>query len=147
MPGTALAPELQSITSSARDTSDSENEGNEKTLPEPLSKGRLDRPLTSELEPDAFTENIFARLYRPSLRHRWYLGFEATQIPLTRNSLLSVTACHENNSIDGMKIGDVVMAVNGNSIGSEGLESIEKVLIFLSKEVDVIVEVLRQIKI
>jgi monoamine oxidase len=147
MPGTALAPELQSITSSARDTSDSENEVDEKTLPEPLSKGRLDRPLTSELEPDAFTENIFARLYRPSLRHRWYLGFEATQIPLTRNSLLSVTACHENNSIDGMKIGDVVMAVNGNSIGSEGLESIEKVLIFLSKEVDVIVEVLRQIKI
>jgi hypothetical protein len=104
--------------------------------------------LTSDYESFGMPlQTHLARLYRSTLEDLWNVDFYVTPVGGNRttkqqHSFLSV-AMARPDPYDELRDGDIVTAINGTKVGSPDLDSLEKVLSRLSKEVDAMVEVQR----
>jgi type II secretory pathway component PulC len=56
-----------------------------------------------------------------------------------------VAACPSHDPFDGLQEGDIIRAINGAKVGSSDFDSLEKVLFQLGQEVDVMMEVDREL--
>jgi len=82
------------------------------------------------------------RLFRETVSHRWNVDFFASKSGGSSYRVLTV-ASSVPDPFDELLEGDVVLSINGVRIGSPALDSLSKVFAFLSREVEVMVEVQR----
>lgn len=90
-------------------------------------------------------ESRLVRVYRPSVSEPWRMELNAILQPTTEKSALSVAACPSHDPFDGLQEGDIIRAINGAKVGSSDFDSLEKVLFQLGQEVDVMMEVDREL--
>jgi len=102
-------------------------------------------PLTSLVEANQEYESCFVRVHRQSVDDRWKIELQATRQPKDGSSSLSVASCMSPNPFDGLQEGDVIKAINGSRVGSDDLVSLDDVLQQLDGEIDLILEVQREL--
>lgn len=116
-------------------------------------KRRKHRPrearLTSFFPSDFLSRSILVRLFRESRGAPWNLGFEASMLPVRQSYVLSVSHCtvrdNDNSEVDGLRLGDVVLSINGKRLGTKGLAHPSEVIALLNSDVEFMVEVQRQL--
>ena len=101
--------------------------------------------MTSHFESDVLCESRLVRIFRKSRKDRWNIELIATPTPLVGKSSLSVAACKLDDPFDGLKAGDVVTAINGVKVGSSQLNSLSKVISRFGQEIEIMLEIQREL--
>jgi hypothetical protein len=103
--------------------------------------------LTSLVEGSTQHESRLVRVHRPSVNEPWRIELNATLQPRMDKSALFVAACPSDpfDGQVGLQMGDILLAVNGAKVGSSGFDTLEKVMSQLGQEVDVMMEIGREL--
>lgn len=102
--------------------------------------------LTPLVEGSTRHESRLVRVHRPSVNEPWRFELNATLQPTMNKSALSVAACPNHDPFDGLQVSDIIKKINGAKIGSSDFDSLEKVLSQLGQEVDVMMEIDRELQ-
>ena len=85
------------------------------------------------------------RLARRSLRDRWNVDLFATCLDGSLDRVLTIAAATTTaNPVDPLEEGDIVRAINGVKVGSKELHTLGKVVAFLGREVELILDIHRR---
>lgn len=106
----------------------------------------IDAYILSQPEPSCSVETRLARLYRKGLSDRWNVEFSVTRGNQDGNKAFLSLAVARPDPFDEIQSGDVVSAINGKTVGSSDLDTMEKVFSLLKTQVDVMVELQRKMK-
>jgi hypothetical protein len=103
--------------------------------------------LTALVEGSTQHESRLVRVHRPSVNEPWRIELNATLQPRMDKSALFVAACPSDpfDGQVGLQMGDILLAVNGAKVGSSGFDTLEKVMSQLGQEVDVMMEIGREL--
>jgi hypothetical protein len=142
MGGSTPFDESESVLLSS-DSSDDDSEIEDVTV----NIGDTIGELTHLIEGSALHESRLVRVHRPSVNEPWRIELNATLQPRMDKSALSVAACPSDpfDGQVGLQIGDIILAVNGAKVGSSGFDTLEKVMSQLGQEVDVMMEIGREL--
>lgn len=88
-----------------------------------------------------FHETHLVRLNRSSLNDPWNLEFVADPMPESDKYILIVSAADFDDPFIEISDGVAVKSINGMTIGSSELDSMEKVIARLAQEVDIMLEI------
>jgi len=89
---------------------------------------------------DSLWKPMLVRVTRKSIQDRWNVELFATCLEGSLSRYLTVASTFPN-PVDQLEDGDIVRAINGVKVGSKELNSLSKVFSFLSREVDVLLEI------
>jgi hypothetical protein len=103
--------------------------------------------LTPLVEGSTQHESRLVRVHRPSVNEPWRIELNAALQPRMDKSALFVAACPSDpfDGQVGLQMGDILLAVNGAKVGSSGFDTLEKVMSQLGQEVDVMMEIGREL--
>jgi hypothetical protein len=99
--------------------------------------------VTGNVEAEGPVEQLLVRVQRPSLGDRWNL--ELTGVLLEGKHYLAVAFAPECDPYDKLMEGDLIVAINGERLGSKELQTIDSVVSRLGQEVDVLFQVQREL--
>lgn len=90
------------------------------------------------------TSTRLVRMTRATTNDYWELDFNVISIPNTDSFLLTVARSNVDNILNHVAEGDLVRMINGMTLGSHRLDTLQKVMLVLTQEVEIILQVQSQ---
>ncbi|KAL3915727.1 MAG: hypothetical protein SGILL_005510, partial [Bacillariaceae sp.] len=140
--GGTAAPNGDRATSSPDKASNAESDSEEDSLPGEDGDGLevMDIPLSS----DVSGSKQLVRIERPSREEFWNLSFQFARVKGMNVLSIASVPSSDTGDLFSVQKGDILVSINGSTIGSQSLLTLRDVLKRLAMEVDLMLQVVRR---